>query len=113
MTITSFDNLPTLTIPYILRDVSNLPISVSVTNQETKESVLCGEGILSFFYDGYFTIDITALLLTTNKDSTLFVSVLDSNNLPIYRDIIAFSQRQITVDDYEQQENATTGYTFV
>ena len=41
MTIFDYTNLPTITVPYILRDEDNLAVGVYVTNQETKEQFYC------------------------------------------------------------------------
>ena len=38
MTIFNYSNLPTITVPYILRDTDNQSVGVWVTNQETKET---------------------------------------------------------------------------
>jgi len=116
MTIFDYDNLPTISIPYILREVGNPAIGVWVTNQETKEKVFCdavtiGE-LKSFFYDGYFLVDITDLVANINVNTTLLVSAIDSNNLPIYRDIVVFSDRLDTESDYEQNDNSGE-YAFV
>jgi len=114
MTIFDYDNLPTISIPYILREVGNPAIGVWVTNQETKEKVFCDAVTLptSVFYDGYFTIDITDLVANVNVNTTLLVSAIDSNNLPIYRDIVVFSDRLDTESDYEQNDNSGE-YAFV
>jgi hypothetical protein len=114
MTIFDYDNLPTISIPYILREVGNPAIGAWVTNQETKEKFFCDAVTLptSVFYDGYFTIDITDLVANVNVNTTLLVSAIDSNNLPIYRDIVVFSDRLDTESDYEQNDNSGE-YAFV
>ena len=53
MTIFDYDSLPTITVPYILRDVDNPSIGVWVTNQETKEKLFLAIDATSFFYDGF------------------------------------------------------------
>lgn len=116
MTIFDYNSLPTITVPYILRDETNPPVGVWVTNQETKDSVFCDSvtiGELSaFFYDGYFTINVTDILTTINKNSTIQVKVIDSLNLPIYRDMVCFETRLDVENDYEQN-NVSNQYAFV
>jgi hypothetical protein len=112
MTIFDYTNLPTISVPYILRDADNIAVTVMVTNQETKESASLPVDDTSVFYDGYFTIDVTELLAGVNENTTFLVSVLDVDSKPIYRDIVVFEQRLDTVSDYE--ENDETGeYIFV
>ena len=116
MTIYDYDNLPIINVPYILRDEQNQAIGVWVTNQETKESLFCdavtiGE-LSAYFYDGYFTVNVTDIIDNINENTTLTVSAVDSENLPIYRDIVCFSQRLDVVSDYEQN-NTDNEYTFV
>jgi len=104
MTIFNYDSLPEIEVPYILRDEDNQSVGVWVTNQETKETVFCDEGVTSYFYNDFFTVDITAILTEVTKDTTLLVSAIDDNDLPIYRDIVVFSTRLDTVNDYEQND---------
>ena len=114
MTIFNYSNLPTITVPYILRDDNNQSVGVWVTNQETKETTFCDSKTspTAFFYRDCFTVDVTAILDGITADSTLHVSAIDSNDLPIYRDIVVFSTRLESVSDYVQ--NDTTGeYVFV
>lgn len=111
MTIFDYDNLPTITIPYILRDVDNPAVSVTVTNQETKETASLPAEDTALFYDGYFTIDVTGLLTGITANTTLLVSAIDSNSNPIYRDIVVFEQRLDVVSDYEQNDE-TGEYIF-
>lgn len=114
MTIFNYSNLPTVTVPYILRDENNQSVGVWVTNQETKETTFCDAvtDATSFFFDGYFTVDVTPILSGITENSTLHVSAIDSSSLPIFRDIVVFSTRLDAVSDYEQ--NDTTGeYVFV
>ena len=115
MTISTHSNLPIISVNYILRDVTNPAIGAWVTNQETKQSTFCdavtiGE-LKSFFYDGYFTVNVTDILDGIDENSTFSVSVVDSEQLPIYRDIIVFSTRLDTDADYEQN-NTDDEYTF-
>lgn len=116
MTIYNYTNLPTITIPYILRDSDNQAIGVWVTNQETKEKLFCDAvdvgNLKAFFYTDSFVVDVTDLIAGINENSTLSVSAIDSNNLPIYRDIVAFSQRLDVISDYEQN-NTDNEYVFV
>jgi len=114
MTIFNYSNLPTIPVPYILRDTDNQSVGVWVTNQETKETTFCDAVTTptSYFYTDYFTVDVTAILTGINADSTLLVSAIDANDLPIYRDIVVFSTRLDTVADYEQN-NTANEYTFV
>lgn len=112
MTIFNYSNLPTITVPYILRDEDNQSVGVWVTNQETKETTYCADGDTSDFFVDYFTVDVTAILTGINANSTLLVSAIDANDLPIYRDIVVFSTRLDTVSDYEQN-NTANEYIFV
>ena len=111
MTIFDYTNLPTITVPYILRDVDNPAVNVSVTNQETKEKVILPAADTALFFDGYFTIDITALTAGVDENTTLLVSVVDTDSSPIYRDIVVFEQRLDTASDYEQNDE-TGEYVF-
>lgn len=112
MTIFNYNNLPTITVPYILRDTDNQSVGVYVTNQETKETTFCTKDDTSFFYTDSFDVDVTAILTGINENTSLFVSAVDSNDLPIYRDIVVFSTRLDTVSDYEQ-DNTANEYVFV
>lgn len=111
MTIFDYDSLPTIIVPYILRDIDNPATGVWVTNQETKEKLFFTLDDTSFFYDGYFTVDVTDLLVGINENTTLFFSVIDATSNPIYRDIVVFEQRLDSVADYEQN-NETSEYIF-
>jgi len=111
MTIFDYDSLPTIIIPYILRDVDNQSVGVWVTNQETKEKTFCTVNDTSYFYNDSFTVDITAIQSSVNENTTLFVSAIDFNDLPIYRDIVVFSTRLDTIADYEQN-NTDNEYVF-
>lgn len=111
MTIFDFDNLPTITIPYIIRDLDNQAVSVSVTNQETKETVSLAALTDALFYENYFTIDVTSLLTGITANTTLLVSAIDSNGSPVYRDIVVFEQRMDVDADYEQNDE-TGEYIF-
>lgn len=104
MTIFDYGNLPTITINYILRDEDNEAVGVNVKNMETKESTYCTVDDTSFFYDGYFTIDVTEIQSGINVNSTLLVSAIDSDGNPIYRDIVIFDDRMDTEADYEQDD---------
>jgi len=104
MTIFDYTNLPTISIPYILREEGNVAVSVYVTNQETKEKLLCPVNDTAIFYDTFFTVDITGMLASITENTSLLVSALDSNSNPIYRDIVVFEQRLDTVSDYEQND---------
>ena len=114
MTIFNYSNLPTITVPYILRDTDNQSVGVWVTNQETKETTFCDAvtAPTAFFYTDSFDVDVTAILTGININSTLLVSAVDENDLPIYRDIVVFSTRLDTVSDYEQN-NTANEYIFV
>jgi len=116
MTISDYSIMPLINVNYIHRDSSNTAIGVWVTNQETKQTTFCdaitiGE-LRSYFYDGYFTINVTDIVSGINEETTLSVSVVDSEELPIYRDIVVFSDRLDAEGDYEQN-NTTSEYTFV
>lgn len=104
MTIFNYDNLPTIEVPYILRDEDNQSVGVWVTNQETKEETFCDFGVTSYFANDYFTVDVTALLPTITENTTLLVSAIDDADLPIYRDIVVFSTRLDAISDYEQND---------
>lgn len=104
MTIFDYTNLPTISIPYILRDADNLAVGAYVTNQETKEKLYCLLDDTAFFYDIYFTVDVTALLTGITENTSLLVSAVDDSGNPIYRDIVVFSTRLDTVADYEQND---------
>ena len=104
MSIFDYTNLPTITVPYILRDEDNLAVGVYVTNQETKEQLYCLLGDTALFYDGYFTVDVTDILDGITENTSLLVKAVDSNGNPIYRDIVVFSTRLDTVADYEQND---------
>jgi len=113
MTIFDYDNLPTITISYILRDADNPTIGVWVTNQETKEKAFFDAVTAPtvFINDGYFTVDVTSLLTGINANTSLLVSAVDSNSDPIYRDIVVFEQRLDVEADYEQNDE-TGEYIF-
>lgn len=104
MTIVNYTDLPEIEVPYILRDEDNQAVGVYVTNQETKEQVFCDKDVTSYFYNDYFTVDITTILSGVDKNTTFLVSAVDDNDYPIYRDIVVFSTRLETVNDYEQND---------
>lgn len=104
MTIINYTTLPSITVPYILRDSDNQAVGVYVTNQETKESTYCAVGDTAEFYNDSFTADITAIQTTVTENTSLFVNAVDIDDLPIYRDIVVFSTRLDTVSDYEQND---------
>ena len=104
MTIFDFDSLPIITVPYIIRDLDNQAVSVSVTNQETKETTSLTAEADALIYENYFTIDVTALLTGITANTTLLVSAIDTNGSPVYRDIVVFEQRMDIESDYEQND---------
>ena len=106
MTIFDYDNLPIITVSYILRDSDNPSIGVWVTNQETKEKVFLPVDDTSVFYDGYFTVDVTSILSGITTETTLLVSAIDAISSPIYRDIVVFEQRLDSPSDYEQNDDS-------
>lgn len=111
MTIFDYTSLPTIVVPFILRDIGS-PTGVYVTNQETKERIFCEANDTSVFLDGYFTIDITELIDGVDINTSLLVMVVESDGNPLYRDIVVFEDRIDTELDYEQNDTDNE-YVFV
>ena len=91
MTIANILNLPN--IAFNVAGRAGTADKIIVINQETKEQFEI-EGLMNYTSDGLLAIGLDTsadYYAQINEDTTLSIIVLDSDNVPLFRDIVKFS----------------------